>query len=97
MVGYFLKKESMKKQESKEMLMAQATLRSYELTNRKLARLMKSSEGHVGLVMRGYRKLTKPFAESILNVAKLAMLGRAGGHDDYEFIKQIFNKQLEIK
>lgn len=87
----------MKKQESKEMLMAQATLRSYGLTNKALARLTKSSEGHVGLVLRGYRKLTKPFAESILSVAKLAMLGRAGGHDDYEFIKRIFNKQLEIK
>ena len=90
-------KESMKKQESAEMMMAQVMLKMHGLTNRKLARLMKSSEGHVGLVMRGYRKLTKPFAESILNVAKLAMLGRAGGHDDYEFIKQIFNKQLEIK
>ena len=87
----------MKKQESAEMAMAQWTLKSYGLTNRKLARLMKSSEGHVGLVMRGYRKLTKPFAESILSVAKLAMLGGAGGHEDYEFIKQIFNKQLEIK
>ena len=87
----------MKKQQSKEMLMAQATLRSYGLTNKALARLTKSSEGHVGLVLRGYRKLTKPFAESILNVAKLAMLCRAGGHDDYEFIKLIFNKQLEIK
>jgi len=97
MVGYFLIKESMKKQESKEMAMAQWTLKSYGLTNRKLARLMKSSEGHVGLVMRGYRKLTKPFAESILSVAKLAMLGGAGGHEDYEFIKEIFNKQLEIK
>jgi len=79
------------------MAMAQWTLKSYGLTNRKLARLMKSSEGHVGLVMRGYRRLTKQFAESILDVAKLAMLGRTGGHEDYEFIKQIFNKQLEIK
>ena len=87
----------MKKQESKEMLMAQVTLRTHGLTNRALARLTRSSEGHVGLVMRGYRKLTKPFAESILSVAKLAMLGRAGGHDDYEFIKRIFNKQLEIE
>lgn len=98
MVGYFLKKESMKKQESKEMLMAQATLRSYELTNRKLARLMKSSEGHVSLVMRGNRKLTKPFAESILQIAKVVMTeSQANGHGDYEFIKRIFNAQLEIK
>lgn len=88
----------MKKQESKEMLMAQATLRSYELTNRKLAMLIRSSEGHVGLVMRGYRKLTKPFAESILSVAKLVMTeSQANGHDDYEFIKEIFNKQLRVK
>ena len=79
------------------MAMAQWTLKSYGLTNRKLARLMKSSEGHVGLVMRGYRKLTKPFAESILNVAKLEMEGYKVGHQDYEFIKEIFNKQLEIK
>lgn len=91
-------KESMKKQESKEMLMAQATLRSYDLTNRKLAILTRSSEGHVGLVMRGYRKLTKPFAESILSVAKLVMTeSQANGHDDYEFIKEIFNKQLGVK
>ena len=98
MVGYFLIKESMKKQESKEMLMAQATLRSYELNNRKLAMLIKSSEGHVGLVMRGYRKLTKPFAESILQIAKVVMTeGQANGSGDYEFIKRIFNAQLEIK
>ena len=98
MVGYFLKKESMKKQESKEMLMAQATLRSYGLTNKALAKLTKSSEGHVGLVLRGYRKLTKPFAESILQMAKVAMTdGQANGHGDYEFIKRIFNGQLEIK
>lgn len=88
----------MKKQESKEMLMAQVTLRTHGLTNRALARLTRSSEGHVGLVMRGYRKLTKPFAESILSVAKLVMTeSQANGHDDYEFIKRIFNKQLEIK
>lgn len=88
----------MKKQESAEMRMAQATLRSYDLTNRKLAMLIRSSEGHVGLVLRGYRKLTKPFAESILSVAKLVMMGGyANGHEDYEFIKQIFNKQLEVK
>ena len=88
----------MKQQESKEMLMAQATLRSYELTNRKLARLMKSSEGHVSLVMRGHRKLTKPFAESILQIAKVVMTGSyMNGNDDYEFIKQIFNKQLGVK
>ena len=91
-------KVSMKKQESKEMLMAQATLRSYDLTNRKLAILTRSSEGHVGLVLRGYRKLTKPFAESILSVAKLVMTaGYSNGHEDYEFIKRIFNKQLEIE
>ena len=91
-------KESMKKQESKEMLLAQATLRSYGLTNKALARLTKSSEGHVGLVLRGYRKLTKQFAESILEVADLAMTGSyMNGNDDYEFIKRIFNKQLEIK
>ena len=88
----------MKKQESKEMLMAQATLRSYGLTNRTLARLTKSSEGHVGLVLRGYRKLTKQFAESILEVADLAMTeGQANGSGDYEFIKRIFNGQLGIK
>lgn len=88
----------MEKQQSKEMLMAQATLRSYDLTNRKLAILTRSSEGHVGLVMRGYRKLTKPFAESILSVAKLVMTeSQANGHDDYEFIKEIFNKQLGVK
>lgn len=87
----------MKKQESAEMMMAQVMLKMHGLTNRKLARLMKSSEGHVSLVMRGHRKLTKQFAESILDVAKLEMLGRAGGRDDYEFIKRIFNKQLEIK
>lgn len=90
-------KESMKKQESAEMMMAQVMLKMHGLTNRKLARLMKSSEGHVSLVMRGNRKLTKPFAESILKVAYLVMLVRVGGNDDYEFIKQIFNKQLEIK
>ena len=88
----------MKKQESKEMLMAQATLRSYGLTNKALARLTKNSEGHVGLVLRGYRKLTKQFAESILQIAKVAMTdGQANGHGDYEFIKRIFNGQLEIK
>ena len=88
----------MKKQESKEMLMAQATLRSYELTNRKLAMLARRSECHVGLVMRGYRKLTKPFAESILQIAKVVMTeGQANGMGDYEFIKRIFNAQLEIK
>lgn len=88
----------MKKQESAEMRMAQITLKMYGLTNRKLAMLIRSSEGHVGLVMRGYRKLTKPFAESILSVAKLVMTeSQANGHDDYEFIKRIFNKQLEIK
>ena len=96
MVGYFLKKESMKKQESAEMRMAQITLRMYGLTNRTLARLIYSSEGHVGLVLRGYRKLTKPFAKSILAVAYLHMNGETGD-DDYEFIKRIFNKQLEIK
>ena len=91
-------KESMKKQKSKEMLMAQVTLRTYGLTNRALARLTRSSEGHVGLVLRGYRKLTKPFAKSILSVAKLVMTeSQANGHDDYEFIKRIFNKQLEVE
>lgn len=88
----------MKKQESAEMRMAQVTLRAYGLTNRALAILTRSSEGHIGLVLRGYRKLTKPFAESILSVAKLVMAaGYSNGHDDYEFIKRIFNKQLEVE